>query len=111
MTKITVEELKNIQDFKVKYDQISLALGRNELQSKLLNNDNQSLHNQYNDLVKQEQVLHDEIVKKYGPGNLNFQTGEYTPVDVPQVDAAGQAKVNAKLEDAEIATENPSEKS
>ena len=103
--KITIDELKAIQDFKLKYDQISLGIGRNVLQMKLVTTEQDNLTKQYDELVKQEQGLHDEIIKKYGTGNLNFQTGEYTPLTPPE-----ESKVEAKLEDAEIATENPSEK-
>ena len=85
--KFTKEEIKSLNELKESYDNIQLSLGRLEViriqtENKLeqISNERLRLETQYSNLVNDEKVLLDELNEKYGPGNLNPDTGVFTPI-------------------------------
>ena len=85
--KFTKEEIKSLNELKAGYDNIQLSLGRLEViriqtENKLeqISNERLRLETQYSNLVNDEKVLLDELNEKYGPGNLDPDTGVFTPI-------------------------------
>ena len=85
--KVTKDELKSLNELKAGYDNIQLSLGRLEViriqtENKLeqISNERLRLETQYSNLVNDEKVLLDELNEKYGPGNLDPDTGVFTPI-------------------------------
>ena len=85
--KFTKDELKSLTEVKSGYDNIQVSLGRLEIlriqtENKLeqLSNERLRLETQYSNLINDEKVLLDELNEKYGPGNLDPDTGVFTPI-------------------------------
>tara|TARA_R110002020_G_C16250411_1_gene769767 strand:+ start:1090 stop:1371 length:282 start_codon:yes stop_codon:yes gene_type:complete len=84
--KFTEEEMKKLRGIQQSYFEIQNSFGKVKIAR-------MNLENQMNDLVKFEDSLMekftsnredetnfvDEITKKYGDGNLNLETGTFTP--------------------------------
>ena len=84
--KFTKDELKSLTEVKSGYDNIQVSLGRLEIlriqtENKLeqLSNERLRLETQYNQIQVQENELVNELNEKYGAGNLNPETGVFTP--------------------------------
>ena len=84
--KFTKDELKSLTEVKSGYDNIQVSLGRLEIlriqtENKLeqLSNERLRLETQYSEVKKQEQNLVVTLNEKYGDGNLNPETGVFTP--------------------------------
>ena len=85
--KFTKDELKSLTEVKSGYDNIQVSLGRLEIlriqtENKLeqLSNERLRLETQYSNLINDEKVLLDELNEKYGPGNLDPDTGVFSPI-------------------------------
>ena len=85
--KFTKDEIKSLNELKAGYDNIQLSLGRLEViriqtENKLeqISNERLRLETQYSNLVNDEKVLLDELNEKYGPGNLDPDSGVFTPI-------------------------------
>lgn len=72
MTKLTPEELASISKIHNEYENLAVLLGRNSIQK-------QQLLSQFKDIEKRETEIGLMLVTKYGKGNINFETGEFTP--------------------------------
>lgn len=72
-----IDQLKkhnaNSQEFVVKFGQI-------EVQIQELNNFKQLLLKEYETHKQNEKQLTETLQQKYGDGNINLETGEFTPV-------------------------------
>lgn len=79
MAQIKPEELQSINDLKVKFNQITFRLGQIELEKKDLEAESIFLINEFNKTAQTEKELLDNIQKEYGDGNLDLNTGEFTP--------------------------------
>ena len=84
--KFTKDEIKSLNELKAGYDNIQLSLGRLEViriqtENKLeqISNERLRLETQYSNLVNDEKLILDELNEKYGPGNLDPNTGVFTP--------------------------------
>ncbi len=85
--KFTKDEIKSLNELKAGYDNIQLSLGRLEViriqtENKLeqISNERLRLETQYSNLVNDEKLILDELNEKYGPGNLDPETGVFTPI-------------------------------
>ena len=85
--KFTKDEIKSLNELKAGYDNIQLSLGRLEViriqtENKLeqISNERLRLETQYSNLVNDEKLILDELNEKYGPGNLDPDTGVFTPI-------------------------------
>lgn len=63
------DELLQIRDFKLEYDNIAYALGENRLKK-------ESLLSSYHNLTNQEQDFYNRLTIKYGKGSIDLTTGE-----------------------------------
>jgi len=85
--RVTDEEVKQIQELRTGFQQIMLQIGQADLQVfdfntaiKDLEGVKGQLYAKYNDIKKTEREKMDELNKKYGAGNLNIETGMFTPL-------------------------------
>jgi hypothetical protein len=91
--KFSDEELQSLQELQNTYASISTQFGQlkvsrmnleRQLDSLILSEEN--LENAWEDNRKKEAELVQSLTEKYGPGSLNTETGEYTPVKSEETD-------------------------
>ncbi len=80
------EEVKQIKTLQEKYQTLALQLGQASLQRVQLNRElenvetnEQKLHVAYDECRDEEQNLVKSMTEKYGIGNLDIETGKFTP--------------------------------
>jgi predicted nuclease with TOPRIM domain len=76
---LTPEELTSLKDLKNKYNQVSLNLGRIEIEFINLSEDKEKLKTDFNNLKNQELSLVEQMKVKYGEGTISLETGEFLP--------------------------------
>jgi hypothetical protein len=86
MSEITKEDLEEISILRNKLATVVSDSGQLSLQIQLLQTDivelNEKLSEQtkvFKGLLEEEQVLLKRLSEKYGAGQINFETGEFTP--------------------------------
>ena len=91
--KFSEEELQSLQELQNTYAGISTQFGQLkvskmnlERQFDSLEQSEEALEKAWEDNRKKENELVQSLTKKYGPGSLNPQTGEYTPVSVQETE-------------------------
>ena len=84
--KFTQEELTQLQELQSGYKNIrnsfgALEISKIQLEQRLesLSDEKLRLETQYNQLNQKEIILVGELNEKYGPGNLDPNTGVFTP--------------------------------
>ena len=91
--KFSEEELQSLQELQNTYAGISTQFGqlkvskmnlRRQLDS--LEQSEEALEKAWDDNRQKETELVQSLTEKYGPGSLNPQTGEYTPVSVQETE-------------------------
>ena len=87
-TKFTEDEMKSLQDLQNDYQEKQALLGQLSVQRILINQQLESLEareveleGEYTATQQKERELVETLNEKYGPGELNPETGEFTPVD------------------------------
>ena len=92
--KFTEEELKSLGGLRDTYSAIQNDFGAIKVRKVLLTQQLDSLEEaevqletRYTETQKREQDLVKSLNDKYGPGNLDPQTGVFTPVEVPTEEA------------------------
>ena len=85
--KFTQDELTNIESIRDGFNEVQTLLGRLEIQRKQteqalenIHNDKLRLETRYSDLVDEERKVVSDLQEKYGPGNLDPDTGVFTPI-------------------------------
>jgi predicted nuclease with TOPRIM domain len=73
------EELNSLKDLKNKYSQVSLNLGRIEIEFINLSEEKDKLKTEFNNLKNQELNLVEQMKVKYGEGTISLETGEFLP--------------------------------
>ena len=76
--KLSPEELENLNSINEEYTSILISLGRIETEKLSLEKQKQSLTLQFEKLQSKEQDLAASLTKKYGDGNIDLNTGEFT---------------------------------
>jgi len=76
---LTPEELTSLKDLKNKYSQVSLNLGRIEIEFINLSEEKEKLKTEFNNLKNQELSLVEQMKVKYGEGTISLETGEFLP--------------------------------
>ena len=91
--KFSEEELQSLQELQNTYASISTQFGQLKVskmnllrQLDSLEQSEENLENAWEDNRKKESELVQSLTEKYGPGQLNPQTGEYTPVSVQETE-------------------------
>ena len=86
--KFTEEELTSLRDLRDNYASTQQALGQLEVRRMLLDQQGEQLNNQkleleaqYVEIQKTESSLVNSLNEKYGPGNLDPETGVFTPTE------------------------------
>lgn len=80
--KFNDEEIKEMSNIRNIFDQLTVALGRLELQKRLLKKEEARVSEQLVATENQEKVFMDKVVAKYGEGTLDTSTGVFTPKKV-----------------------------
>jgi len=95
--KFTDEELKSLQDLSQSYQNIQASFGQikvqkilNQQQADALEEAEVKMDSDYKDIQDNERKLVEELNEKYGPGQLDPQTGVFTPV--PQEEPAEEVE-------------------
>jgi len=85
-TKFTQEEMNSLSNLRNSFAQLELALGKIEIariqseqRMEQLVNEKLRLETQYMEIQKNERTLVESLNGKYGAGNLNPDTGVFTP--------------------------------
>ena len=91
--KFSEEELQSLQELQNTYAGISTQFGQLKVskmnlvrQFDSLEQSEEALEKAWEDNRKKENELVQSLTEKYGPGSLNPQTGEYTPVSVQETE-------------------------
>ena len=91
--KFSEEELQSLQELQNTYAGISTQFGQLKVskmnlmrQMDSLEQSEETLENAWEENRKKETELVQSLTEKYGPGSLNPQTGEYTPVSVQETE-------------------------
>ena len=91
--KFTDEELQSLQELQNTYAGISTQFGQLKVskmnlmrQMDSLEQSDETLEKAWDDNRQKETELVQSLTEKYGPGSLNPQTGEYTPVSVEETE-------------------------
>lgn len=77
---ITEEEKAKLVEFRQREEQIIIGLGQIEYQIQSLELDKDSLTESLSQLRKDQTTLGQQMTEKYGDGNVNIDTGEFTKV-------------------------------
>ena len=84
--KFTEEELQSLNDLQVKYNtitnqfgQLAIAKLNLEKQTEVVNDQEFKLQEELDQAREQEQEILKDITEKYGPGQLDPQSGVFTP--------------------------------
>ena len=84
--KFTEKELESLNDLQVKYNtitnqfgQLAIAKLNLEKQTEVVNEQEFKLQEELDQAREQEQEILNEITEKYGPGQLDPQSGVFTP--------------------------------
>jgi predicted nuclease with TOPRIM domain len=85
--KFTKKEVEAITSLRNGFEEVQTLLGRLEIQRiqteqalENISNDKLRLETRYSDLINEERALVEGFTEKYGPGNLDPDTGVFTPV-------------------------------
>lgn len=76
--KLSDEELKKLKDFQKQNDNITLDLGRIDIQKALLDGQRGVVLEKLADLQEKSNVVAKELQTKYGNGNIDLEKGEIT---------------------------------
>jgi hypothetical protein len=77
-TKVTEEELKEIEEFQQKINVVTYQLGQLTLKKLNLKKEEEVVNAQYEQLLLQEKELGDKLQEKYGTAQIDLKTGEIT---------------------------------
>tara|TARA_A100001011_G_C13864505_1_gene656373 strand:- start:333 stop:590 length:258 start_codon:yes stop_codon:yes gene_type:complete len=78
-TKITEEELKELENFQQSINAITFQLGQLALRKLNLETEEDILETQYSNLLKTEKELGDKLKEKYGNSQIDLKTGDLIP--------------------------------
>lgn len=116
--KFTAAELQSLSELQATYNNIVTNLGQTEIQLtdseknlEGLRDTKLQLLQAYDNAKQSESDLFAKINKKYGPGNLDIETGIFTPTEGALVDALVDDKIVEVESDNEVKVEAPKLKS
>lgn len=88
--KFTEDEIKKINDLRVEVSGLFTQLGQISIEKarrlKELEDAELTLMTRHQELVDSEQELFKTLNEKYGDGNYNPETGEFTPIEKSEED-------------------------
>ena len=77
--KLTAEELNELKEIQMTQEGIISSLGQIETQKQILKNKKDNILNQFSTLQEKQSEVAKNLQEKYGDGNINLETGEFTP--------------------------------
>lgn len=77
--KLTTKEVNELQELQITQEKIISSLGQIETQKQILKNKKENILNQFSTLQEKQSEVAKNLQKKYGDGNINLETGEFTP--------------------------------
>jgi len=80
--KFTDEELKSLSDLQQSYQRITNSYGQIALAKHNLEAQEASVKQEFDTAKSSEESLLNTITEKYGPGQLDPQSGVFTPVEI-----------------------------
>ena len=93
--KFSEDEMTKLQELQNSYQQKQVEFGQLRVQRIILNQQSNALEEkekqieqEYVNVQQEEQQLVNELNEKYGPGSLDPQTGEFTPVVATETESA-----------------------
>ena len=81
MAQIKPEQLQKLQELKGRFNELTFLIGKNKIEQISLKADEEEMISEYARLGEEEQNFLGEIQKEYGDGNLDTNTGEFTPTN------------------------------
>tara|TARA_Y100000004_G_scaffold177558_1_gene219260 strand:+ start:313 stop:567 length:255 start_codon:yes stop_codon:yes gene_type:complete len=75
-TKVTEEELKDLENFQQNINLITYQLGQLALRRLNLEKEEENLEIQYDQILLEEKELGDRLKEKYGSAQIDLKTGE-----------------------------------
>lgn len=79
--KLSEEELQKLKDFNEKRNQITSNLGRVDIQKAILEGQRSMILENLAKLQEEENTVGKELQDKYGEGNIDLDTGEFTKAE------------------------------
>jgi|TARA_R110002074_G_scaffold162594_3_gene321145 hypothetical protein len=76
--KLSEEELKTLRGYQQTQNQITFNLGNVDIQKAILEGQRSSILDGLADLQEKSNKTAKELQDKYGEGNINLETGEFT---------------------------------
>jgi len=78
--KLSEKELQPLKEYQEKTNIIVVSLGKLDLQINSLENTKKNLIKEYQELETSQQKTALELQDKYGEGNIDLESGEFTPI-------------------------------
>lgn len=78
--KLSTKELQPLKEYQEKINIIVVSLGKLDLQINSLENTKKNLIKEYQELETSQQKTALELQDKYGEGNIDLESGEFTPI-------------------------------
>jgi hypothetical protein len=79
MAQIKPEQLQKINELKGRFNELTFLIGQNKIQQTQLKTEEDEMFEELSRLNTEEQNVLSEIQKEFGDGNLDTNTGEFTP--------------------------------
>ncbi len=76
--KLSKEELEVLKNYQQRQNQITFNLGNVDIQKAILEGQRSAILENLADLQEESNKTAKEMQKKYGEGNVNLETGEFT---------------------------------
>ena len=83
MKKLSEEELKTLKEFQEKNNKIVADLGTIELNINILKGQKDKVLEDFQKLQDEQNASAKELQDKYGAGNIDLESGEFTPEEKP----------------------------
>ena len=78
--KLSEKELQTLKEYQEKINIIVVNLGKLDLQINSLENTKKNLIKEYQEIEISQQKIALELQDKYGEGNIDLESGEFTPI-------------------------------
>ena len=78
--KLTDKELKVLKEYQNVQNQVTFELGNLDIQKALLEGQRSAILEKLADLQEKSNKTAKELQEKYGEGNINIDTGEFTTI-------------------------------
>lgn len=78
--KFTEEELSEIKELQNLYNSVTFQAGQVHLEEITLHEKKGQVESNLQEIKRREQEIISSLTSTYGPGSINLETGEFTPV-------------------------------